>query len=99
MFKLLSFKGDGAFWPMPERPDAPQAVTGVVGYLIAAPRRLTAAFAANMAARRTMRTLSSLDDRVLKDIGIARDQIWHVARHGRDAVMQSRDLRADFARW
>jgi uncharacterized protein YjiS (DUF1127 family) len=99
MFKLLSFKSEGAFWPMAEQAGKAPATRGVVPHLLATPRRLMALVAAEMAARRTMHTLAGLDDRILKDIGIPRDQIWHVAHYGRDVVMQSKALRADFARW
>ena len=52
-----------------------------------------------MAARRAMQTLASLDDRMLRDIGIERGQIPHANRHGREALARSSKLRADITRW
>ena len=46
-----------------------------------------------------MHLLSSLDERMLRDIGLDRGQIPHAARLGRQAQMRIQDLRADIARW
>jgi uncharacterized protein YjiS (DUF1127 family) len=66
--------------------------------VLTAPRRLAAKILAELAARRAMQTLASLDERMLRDIGIERGQIGHATRHGREALRSS-DLRADFTRW
>jgi hypothetical protein len=42
-----------------------------------------AGIARELETRRAMRALATLDDRMLHDIGIERDQIGYVARHGR----------------
>jgi uncharacterized protein YjiS (DUF1127 family) len=60
--------------------------------------RAMIAIGREIAARRAMRTLSSLDERMLRDIGIERDQIGYVARQGRRA-MRAQDARADIVRW
>ena len=95
MFKLISFKSDGAFWPFAERSDFDTAARprSVIGGLLAAPWRVVAALAKELATRRTMQTLASLDERMLRDIGLERDQISHAARQGR------LDVRLDIARW
>jgi hypothetical protein len=41
-----------------------------------------------------METLADLDERMLRDIGVERDQIAIACRHGRDAL-----LRPDLTRW
>ena len=95
MFKIPTFRSDGAFWPLAERSDfeaGPHASGRLLGKAMALARR----FRAEGAARRAMRELESLDDRTLRDIGISRDQIWHAVRHGRGA--SSRDA-FDIARW
>lgn len=33
--------------------------------------------------QRTTELLTELDDKMLADIGLMRDQVWHAARHGR----------------
>ena len=97
MFKLITFRSDGAFWPLADRADAANATQSQSLYaaIVAAPRRLAAAILAALAARRAMQTLASLDERMLRDIGIERDQIAAATRHGREALM----LPAHFARW
>jgi len=46
-----------------------------------------------------MQSLASLDERMLRDIGVERGQLWHATRYGREALMQSSDLQADLTRW
>jgi uncharacterized protein YjiS (DUF1127 family) len=98
MFKLISFKGDGAFWPFAERSDLAQP-RSVIGSLLAAPRRAVTALAGELAARRAMHTLASLDERMLRDIGLDRGQIGYAARQGRQVTRRIQDLRADIVRW
>jgi uncharacterized protein YjiS (DUF1127 family) len=92
MFKMLTFRSDGAFWPLTERSDAGAGQAS--GGLAAKAMALVQHWQAERAARRAMLELASLDDRTLKDIGIPRDQIWHAVRHGRDAGEAF-----DIARW
>jgi uncharacterized protein YjiS (DUF1127 family) len=93
MFKNLTFRSDGAFWPFTERSDfAAQGSATLFARLRALLRRL----GAELAARRATHTLASLDDRTLRDIGIERDQIWHAVRYGREAVHGEA---FDVARW
>ena len=99
MFKLISFRSDGAFWPFTERSHLDARPHSLIGGMLAAPRRAVAAIGKEWAARRAMHALSSLDERMLRDIGIERGQIWHATRHGREALVRSSDLRADFTRW
>jgi uncharacterized protein YjiS (DUF1127 family) len=61
--------------------------------------RTFAAVVAEWKARRAIRALGSMDERMLRDIGINRDQIWYVARHGRGAMWWSLDQRPDHTRW
>jgi uncharacterized protein YjiS (DUF1127 family) len=97
MFKLLTFRSEGAFWPLADPADSSHASRFIA--LLAAARRATAAIRSAMAARRAMQALAGLDDRMLRDIGIERSQIKWACRHGRDAALHSSDLRADIARW
>ena len=101
MFKLISFRGYGAFWPLAERSDFDTAAQSrpLIGGLLAGPRRIVAALAKELAARRAMQTLASLDERLLRDIGLERDQIPHAARQGRQATLRMQDARADITRW
>jgi uncharacterized protein YjiS (DUF1127 family) len=94
MFRILTFKSDRAFWPSAE-PPAGEAVGRSAGWL----GRACAAVVAEWKARRAIRTLGSMDERMLRDIGINRDQIWYVARHGREAMWRSMDQRPDHTRW
>jgi uncharacterized protein YjiS (DUF1127 family) len=99
MFKLISFRSDEVFWPFAERPDfsptsRPRSV--IVG-LLAAPWRAAGALAKELAARRAVRTLANLDERMLRDIGLERGQLDYAARCGRTERMH--DMRADIARW
>ena len=61
--------------------------------------RTFAGVVAEWKARRAIRALGSMDERMLRDIGINRDQIWYVARHGREAMRRSMDQRPDYTRW
>jgi uncharacterized protein YjiS (DUF1127 family) len=101
MFKLITFRSDGAFWPLAERSAFPGATRphSLLTAMLTAPRRLAAKILAELAARRAVQTLASLDERMLRDIGIERDQISHATRHGREALMRSSELQADFTRW
>ena len=101
MFKLISFKGDGAFWPFAERfeLDAVGWPRSLIGAVLAAPRRAVAALAREMAARRAMHALADLDERMLRDIGLERDQIPHAARQGRQSPRGAQDARAVMVRW
>jgi len=99
MFKLISFRGDGAFWPLAERSDLDTVSRprSLAGSLLAAPWRVMAGLAKELAARRAMHALADLDDRMLRDIGLDRGQIPHAARQGRIERMQ--DTRANILRW
>ena len=101
MFKLISFRGDGAFWPFTERSDFDTAARprSLIGGMLAAPRRAVAAIGKELAARRALHTLASLDERMLRDIGLERDQIGYAARQGRQATRRMQDARADIVRW
>jgi uncharacterized protein YjiS (DUF1127 family) len=101
MFKLITFRSDGAFWPLADRPDAADATRSrsLLMAVLTAPRRLAAKILAELAARRAMRSLASLDERMLRDIGIERGQIWHASRYGSEALAVATDLRADLTRW
>ena len=95
MFKILTFRSDGAFWPLAERSDfeaGQQGAGTLLGKAMAAARR----FRTEHAARRAMHELESLDDRTLRDIGVSRDQIWHAVRYGRGATSGAT---FDIARW
>jgi uncharacterized protein YjiS (DUF1127 family) len=94
MFKILTFRSDGAFWPLAERSgfSPTQASAGLLGKMTALVRRWQTERAARLAAEQ----LESFDDRTLHDIGISRDQIWHAVRYGRDAA---RGEAFDIARW
>jgi uncharacterized protein YjiS (DUF1127 family) len=101
MFKLITFRSDGAFWPLAQRSDFPGAARSYspLAAALAATGRFVAGIMRGLAARRAMQTLASLDERMLRDIGIERDQISHATRHGREALTRASDLQADFARW
>ena len=101
MFKLISFKGDGAFWPFAERSDLDtlSRPRSLIGGMLAAPRRAVAAIGKELAARRALHTLASLDERMLRDIGLERDQIGFAVRQGRQASRRAQDARADIVRW
>jgi uncharacterized protein YjiS (DUF1127 family) len=94
MFRILTFKSDRALWPSVE-PPAGEAVGGSGSWL----GRAVASVVAEWKTRRAIRALGSMDERMLRDIGINRDQIWYLARHGRDAMRRSMDQRPDYTRW
>jgi uncharacterized protein YjiS (DUF1127 family) len=101
MFKLITLRSDGASWPVAQPSDFPGATRSNSFFtaMLTAPRRLAAKILAELAARRAVQTLASLDERMLRDIGVDRGQIWHATRHGREALMRSSALQADFTRW
>jgi uncharacterized protein YjiS (DUF1127 family) len=101
MFKLISFRGYGAFWPLAERSDFDTAARprSVAGGLLGAPWRVVTALAKELAARRAMQTLAGLDERMLRDIGLDRGQIPDAVRHGRLAPRRAQDERVDMFRW
>jgi uncharacterized protein YjiS (DUF1127 family) len=93
MFRILTFRSErGALWPSPEH--SSEAAGRPRGWFGRAIARLFAEYRA----RRAMQTLAVLDERMLHDIGIHRDQIWYVTRHGRE-VRRSMDPRPDYSRW
>jgi uncharacterized protein YjiS (DUF1127 family) len=99
MFKLTSFRSYGAFWPFAERADLDHAARPRLtsGGMLAGPLRVVSALGKELAARRAMRLLADLDERMLRDIGLERGQIDYAARNGRRERMY--DLRADITRW
>ena len=101
MFKLISFRSDGAFWPLTERSDFKTAARprSLIVTMLAAPGRAVAAIGRELAARRAMHALASLDERMLRDIGLERGQIGYAAREGRVATRRVHDVRADIVRW
>jgi uncharacterized protein YjiS (DUF1127 family) len=101
MLELITFRSDWAFWPLADRSEAsPTSRThALLAAVLTAPWRLAKTIRAELAARHAMQTLASLDDRMLRDIGIERGQIWHASRHGRETLAASSDLRADLTRW
>jgi uncharacterized protein YjiS (DUF1127 family) len=94
MFKTVTFRSDGAFWPLTERADGGQSQAW--GGLVAKLMGLVQHVRTERAARRAMLELAALDDRTLKDIGIAREEIWHAVRYGREAL---RSEGFEIARW
>jgi len=94
MFRILTFRSEGAFWPGAER--SAKAAAGQRRGLFG---RTIAVLSAEIEARRAARSLASMDERMLRDIGIDRDQIWYAARHGREALRRSIDRRTDVTRW
>jgi len=100
MFKFMSFRGDAAFWPLAERShDGAGRIYFLFGRLAAVGRRLAAELAKELAARRAMRSLASLDDRMLRDIGLERGQINHAVRQGRQGARRASDAGSDLLRW
>jgi uncharacterized protein YjiS (DUF1127 family) len=93
MFRILTFKSDRAFWPSaePSASDAAGQSRGLLG-------RTIAKIMGELRAWRATQSLSSLDERMLRDIGINRDQIWYVTRHGR-GMRQPTDQWTDGTRW
>jgi uncharacterized protein YjiS (DUF1127 family) len=66
---------------------------------MAGARWLAAELAKELAARRAVHALASLDDRMLRDIGLDRGQIDHAVRQGRQAAKRVDDARSDLIRW
>ena len=101
MFKLISFRGEGAFWPFADRSDldAVAQPRSLIGGLLAAPRRAASAFVRGLATRRAVHALASLDERMLRDIGIERGEIGYAARQGRYSPRRAQDARLDISRW
>ena len=98
MFKLISFRSDGAFWPSPNGPHLDARPHSLIGGMLAAPWRAVAAIGKEWAARRAMQRSRSLDERMLRDIGLERDQIGYATRQGRQS-RRTQDVRADLVRW
>jgi len=100
MFKFISFRGDTAFAPLAGRSHKgagrPHAL---FASLAAAAGRLAGELGKELAARRAMRSLASLDDRMLRDIGLERGQIEHAVRQGRQGAKRTSDARSDLIRW
>jgi uncharacterized protein YjiS (DUF1127 family) len=96
MFRLATFRSDGAFWPLsePGRPAQPSQPRSLLWALLTSPAWLGAAILAEIKARRAMQALAELDERMLRDIGVERDHIARACRHGRDALVH-----ADLVRW
>ena len=96
MFRLATFRNDAAFWPMPDSGEPPHTArpSSLLWTVLTAPARLGLVVLAEIKARRAMETLADLDERMLRDIGVERDQIALACRHGRDAL-----LRPDLGRW
>ncbi len=94
MFKNLTFRSDGAFWPTAEQSafDHAPASGGVLAKAGALARR----WQARRVARQAIEQLERFDDRTLRDIGISRDQIYYAVHHGRAAV---RGAAFDIGRW
>jgi len=89
MFKLVNARGAAALL----RPHS------LSGSLMAGARWLAAGLAKELAARRAMQSLASLDDRMLRDIGLERGQIDHAVRQGRQAAKRMDDATSDLIRW
>jgi uncharacterized protein YjiS (DUF1127 family) len=86
MFKSMT-SSTPAPWPYADRADHPGAVSGVrKAWLRIASgiRSYRAALARKRRLRHAMAELEGLDDRMLRDIGIARCEIGHVVRFGRE---------------
>jgi uncharacterized protein YjiS (DUF1127 family) len=99
MFKLATFRSDAAFWPLATPPTPAARPSSLLSAMLTAPRRLGTALLSELRARRAMGMLEDLDERMLRDIGLERDQIAHACRRGRKALLRSSDLHADIARW
>jgi uncharacterized protein YjiS (DUF1127 family) len=100
MFKLINSRGDAALSPFAGRSHVRGAQRpSLSGSLMAGARWLAAGLAKELAARRAMRSLASLDDRMLRDIGLERGQIDHAVRQGRQAAKRMDDARSDLIRW
>ena len=97
MFKLTSFKSDAVFWPLAHRSDhAPSR--SILSSVVSGPRSVLAVLAKKLSVRRAAQALTSLDDRMLRDIGLDRSQIGSVVRRGRHAATPH-EVRDDISRW
>ena len=100
MFKLINSKGAVALSPLAGQSQVWARVRARVWVsLFAGARWLAAALANELAARRATRSLASLDDRMLRDIGLERGQIDHAVRMGRQSAKRLDDARSDLMRW
>ena len=100
MFKLMTFKGDAALWPVaqPDDPEGSAQSPSLLSGMLAGPRSIVTAVAREWSARRAVEALASLDDRMLRDIGLERGQIGSVVRHGRHGLTGDA-VRDDISRW
>ena len=100
MVKLTNSRGTVALSPLAGQSQVWARVCARVWVSVfAGARWLAAALANELAARRAMRSLASLDDRMLRDIGLERGQIDHAVRQGRQAARRADDARSDLIRW
>ncbi len=99
MFKLATFRSEAAFWPLAQPEAASARPRSFLSTLLAALPRLGAALLSELRAQQAIGVLQGLDERMLRDIGLERDQIAHACRRGRKAVLRSSDLHTDMARW
>ena len=100
MFKLMTFKGDAALWPVAQQadPEGSAQSPSLLSGMLAGPRSLVTAVAREWSARRAVEALASLDDRMLREIGLERSQIGFAVRSGRHAV-SAHAVRDDISRW
>lgn len=100
MFRLIHFRSDTAFWPFAESAHANRALLPrALAAIFITARRAGASLLSELSARRAMQALANLDERMLRDIGLERDQIGAATWHGREALSRSLDARADIVRW
>ena len=101
MFKLINAKGAAALSPLAGRSRVRGSLRAhsLTASLMAGARWLAAGLAKELAARRAMRSLASLDNRMLRDIGLERGQIDYAVRQGRQAAKRVDDARSDLVRW
>jgi uncharacterized protein YjiS (DUF1127 family) len=101
MSKLINSKGAAALSPLAgwSRVRGSLQLHALPSSLMVGARWLVAALSQELAARRAMHSLASLDDRMLRDIGLERGQIDHAVRQGRQAAKRLDDARSDLIRW
>jgi uncharacterized protein YjiS (DUF1127 family) len=82
MAKTIQFEGSTGrtSLPLPASPQQP----GLGASLLAGPARLVHAVFKEWRYRKAVNELHQLDDRMLRDIGVARSEIPTLARGGRD---------------